>query len=128
MFIITMVPSVGQDGRVGVVEVDVGGFRGLAVGVVVAVVMVVVVVMVIGVGHCVGSRQASHRLIHVGVVRWGLHLQRPLRGVGLVAVRSPVTTVHEMVTEESTITLRRNVQIKTSRASTCLEAAEHMCY
>lgn len=74
MLIVSMVSSVGQSGHVGVVEVDVCGFRRLAVGVVVAVVMAVVVVMVVGVGHCVGSRQASHRLLHVGVVRRRLHL------------------------------------------------------
>lgn len=56
MLIVTMVSSVGQTGHVGIVEVDVGGFGRLAVGVVVAVVMVVVVMMVVGVGHCIGSR------------------------------------------------------------------------
>lgn len=74
MLIVTMVSSVGQTGHVGIVEVDVGGFGRLAVGVVVAVVMVVVVMMVVGVGHCIGSRKASHRLLHMGIVRWRLHL------------------------------------------------------
>lgn len=55
MLIVTMVSSVGQTGHVGIVQVDVGGFRRFAIGVVVAVVMVVVM-MVVGVGHCVGSR------------------------------------------------------------------------
>lgn len=105
MFIVAMVSSVGQTGHVGIVEVDVGGFGRLAVRIVVAVVMVVVVMMVVGVGHCVGSRQAPHRLLHVGVVRRRLHLQRSLCGVGLMAVGSPMTTIHEMVTEESAITL-----------------------
>jgi len=127
MFIVTMVSSVGQTGSVGVVEVDVGGFGRLSVGVVVAVVMVVVVVMVVGVGHCVGSSQASHRLLHMGVVRWRLHLQRSLCCVGLVAVGSAMATVHEMVTEESTVTLRRNAHSQTSSASTSYKAAEQMC-
>lgn len=74
VFVVTMVSSVGQTGHVGIVEVDVGGFGRLAVGVVVAMVMVVVVMMVVGVGHRIGSRQASHRLLHVGVVRRRLHL------------------------------------------------------
>ncbi len=126
VFIVTMVSSIGQTGHVGVVEVDVGGFGRLAVGVVVAVVMVVVVVMVVGVGHCVGSRQASHRLLHMGVVRWRLHLQRSLSCVGLMPVGSSMATVHEMITEESTVTLWRNTQSKTTRASTSYEAAESM--
>lgn len=74
VLIVTMVTPVGQTGNVGVVEVDVGGFGGLAVGVVVAVVVVMMVMVVVGVGHCVGPRQPSHRLLHVGIVRWGLHL------------------------------------------------------
>ena len=105
MLIVAVVSSIGQTGHVGVVEVDVGGFGRLAVGVVVAVVMVVVVVMVVGVGHGVGSRQPSHRLLHVGVVRRRLHLQGALRCVGLVAVGSPMTTVHEVVPEEAAVTL-----------------------
>lgn len=56
MLIVTMVSSIGQTGHVGIVEVDVGGFGRLAVGVVVSVVMVVVVMVVVGVRHCVRSR------------------------------------------------------------------------
>lgn len=106
MFVVAMVSSVGQTGHVGIVEVYVGRFGRLSVGVVVAVVMVVVVVMmVVGMGHCIGSRQASYWLLHVGVVRWRLHLQRALSGIGLMPIGSPMTTIHEMVTKESTITL-----------------------
>lgn len=74
VLIVTMVTSIGQTGNVGIVEVDVGRFGGLAVGVVVAVVVVMMVMMVVGVGHCIGPRQPAHRLLHVGIVRWGLHL------------------------------------------------------
>lgn len=105
VLIVVMVSSVGQTGHVSIVEVDVGGFGRLAVGVVVAVVVMVVVMMVVGVGHGIGSRQASHRLLHVSIVRWWLHLQRPLRSVGLMVVGPPMTTVHEMITKESAIAL-----------------------
>lgn len=105
VLIVAVMPPVGQTRHVGVVEVDVGGLGGLAVGVVVAVAVAVVVVMVVGVGHGVGSRQPSHRLLHVSVVRWRLHLQGSLRGVGLLVVGAPVTAVHEVITKESPIAL-----------------------
>lgn len=107
MIVVAVVTSVGQTGHVGVVEVDVCRFRRLVVGVVVSVVMVVVVVvaMVVGLGHGVGSRQASHRLLHVGVVRRRLHLQGSLRGVGLVAVGARMAAVHEVVPKESAVAL-----------------------
>lgn len=105
MIVVAVVTSVGQTGHVGVVEVDVCRFRRLVVGVVVSVVMMVVVAMVVGLGHGVGSRQASHRLLHVGVVRRGLHLQGSLRGVGLVAVRARMAAVHEVVPKESAVAL-----------------------
>lgn len=105
MIVVAVVTSVGQTGHVGVVEVDVCRFRRLVVGVVVSVVMMVVVAMVVGLGHGVGSRQASHRLLHVGVVRRRLHLQGSLRGVGLVAVGARMAAVHEVVPEESAVAL-----------------------
>lgn len=77
VLVVMMVSPVGQAGHVGVVQVDVGGLGGLAVGVVVAVMVVVVVVvsvMVVGVGHGVGARQPPHRLLHVSVMGWRLHL------------------------------------------------------
>lgn len=128
MFIIAVVSSVGQTGHIGIVEVDVGGFGRLAIGVVVAVVMVMVVMMVARVGHRVCPRQTSHRLLHVGVVRRRLHLQRALRGVGLVAVGPPVTTIHKMVTEESAVPLWRNAHSKNTRAWTCYSVAEQTCH
>lgn len=105
VFIVVMVSSIGNTGHVGVVEVDVGGFGRLAVGVVMAVVMVVVVVMVVGLGHCVCPGQAAHRLLHVDVVRRRLHLERPLCGVCLVSAGPPVAPVHEVVAEEAAVTL-----------------------
>lgn len=116
--VVAMVSSVGKAGYVGVVQVDVGGFGRLAVGVVVSVVMVVVVMVVVavGVGHGVGAGQAPHRLLHVGVVRGRLHLQGALSGVGLVPVGSAVTSVHEVVSEESAVALRRNAQSETAAA------------
>lgn len=105
MIVVAVVTSVGQTGHVGVVEVDVCRFRRLVVGVVVSVVMMVVVAMVVGLGHGVGSRQASHRLLHVGVVRRRLHLQGSLRGVGLVAVGARMAAVHEVVPKESAVAL-----------------------
>lgn len=48
--------SIGHTGHVGIVQVDVGGFRRFAIGVMVAVVMVVVVMMVVGMGHCISPR------------------------------------------------------------------------
>lgn len=115
VLIVTMVSSVGQRGYVGVVEVDVRGLGRLAVGVVVAAVVVMVVVMVVVVGHRIGSRQAAHRLLHVGVVRRRLHLQRSLSSVGLVAVGPAMPAVHEMVGEEPAIALRKNGQSKITR-------------
>lgn len=82
----------------------------------VAVVMVVVVMMMVGVRHCIGSRQTSNGLLHMGIVWRRLHLQRSLRGIGLMAVRSPMTTIHEMITKESSVTLWRNTQSKTTSA------------
>jgi len=117
MFVVAMVSSIGKTGHVGVVEVDVGGFGRLSVGVVVAVVMVVVVMVVVGMGHCVSSRQAPHWLLHVSVMGWRLHLQRALGGIGLMPIGSPMTAVHEVVTKKSAVTLRRNAQSKTTRAS-----------
>lgn len=78
-----------------------------AVRVMVAVVVMVVVVMVtvVAVGHGVGPRKPAHRLLHVSVVRGRLHLQRPLRCVGLVAIGSPMTSVHQVVAKQSAITL-----------------------
>lgn len=86
--------SVGQTGHVGVVQVDVGGFRRFAVGVVVAVMMVVMVMTVVGVSHCISSRKTPHWLLHVSIMRRGLHLQGALCGVGLMAVGSPMAAVH----------------------------------
>lgn len=87
MLIVAVVPTIGQAGHVGVVEVDVGGFGRLAVGVpvvvvvVVVAVMVMVVVVVVRVGRAVavvvlrhGTAQSAHRLLHVGVVWRRLHL------------------------------------------------------
>lgn len=64
-----------------------------------------VVVMVVGVGHGVGPGQSSHRLLHVSIVWWGLHLQRSLCGISLLSVSSPMTPVYEVVTEESSVSL-----------------------
>lgn len=72
-----MVPPIGQAGHIGVVQVDVGGLGGLAVGVVVAMMVMVVVVamvVVVGVGHGIGTRQSPHWLLHVGVMGRRLHL------------------------------------------------------
>lgn len=105
MIVVAMVSSVRKAGHVSIVQVDVGGFGGFAVGVVVSVVMVVVVMAVVGMGHCVGPGQAPHRLLHVSIVGGRLHLQGALSGVGLMAVGSAVTSVHEVVSEESPIAL-----------------------
>lgn len=117
MFVVAMVSSIGQTGRVSIVEVDVGRFGRLAIGVVVAVVMVMVVMMMVGVRHCIGTRQASHWLLHMGVVGRRLYLQRSLCGISLMAVGSPMTTIHEMIPKQSTVALWRNAQSKTTRAS-----------
>lgn len=126
MFIVTMVSSVGQDGHVSIVEVDVGGFRRLAIRVVVAVVMVAVVVMV---GHRVCSRYASHWLLHIGIMGWRFHLQRSLSSICLVAGGSAMTTIHEMVTEYPAVTLWKNGQIKTNHQGLYFsQPAVQMCY
>lgn len=120
VLIVAVVPAVGQAGHVGVVEVDVGGLGRLAVGVgmvvvvVVVAVVVMVVVMVVRVGRPVavvmlrhGAAQPAHRLLHVGVVRRRLHLQRPLRGVGLVARRPDAVVTHmvDVVAKEAAVAL-----------------------
>ena len=106
--------AVGQRGGVGIVQVDVGGLGRLAVGVVVVVVVAVVVVVVrvvvvvVGVRHGVGAAQAARRLLlHVGVVRRRLHLQGPLRGVGLVLLRAAVAAVHHVVAEQAAVALQK---------------------
>lgn len=90
----------------------------MVVVVVVVAVVVVVVVMVVRVGWSVavvmlrhGAAQTAHRLLHVGVVRWRLHLERPLGGVGLVARRpdAMVTHVIDVVAEEAAVALRKEV-------------------
>lgn len=67
--------------------------------------MVVVAMDVAGVGHGVSSRQTPNRLLQVSVVRWRLHLQGALCGVGLMPVRPPMAAVHEVVPKESAVTL-----------------------
>ena len=111
VLIVAVVSSIGQRGYVGVVKVDVCGLGRLAVGVLVA----AVVVMVVVVRHRIGSRQAAHRLLHVGVVRRRLHLQRSLSRVGLVAVGPAMAAVHEMVGEEPAIALHKKGQSVTTR-------------
>lgn len=80
VLVVMMVSSVGQAGHVGVVQVDVGGLGGLAVGVVVA----VVVVVVMGV-----KKEKHHVKVDVFIFLWESRRRRPTPAVA-VELRWPL--------------------------------------
>lgn len=108
-----VVDSIGHGGDVGIVQVDVSGLGRLAVGVVVVMMVVVVMVSMVVVAvlsHGVGTVQPAHGLLHVGIVRWRVDLQGPLRGISLVpAVRVAVHVAH-VVAEDTAIPLPTRTQ------------------